>query len=112
MLETSKDLLYLVIAFCVLWFTIFICWLLFYVISIIGKLRKIVKDIQDKIEKIDELINLVKDKIEHSATYLGLIVEGVGKMVEYFKDKKNKKNVSQEGSPKKSRQKKDKIAGQ
>lgn len=88
MFDTSKDILYLVIAFCVLWFTVFICWLLYYFISIVGGVRKIIKSVQEKIEKVDEVINLVKDKVEHSATYLGLIVEGVSKLVQYFKDKR------------------------
>lgn len=87
MLETSKDLLYIVIAFCVLWLTVFLCWLLFYFISIIGNVRKVVKSIQDKVEKIEGIIDLLKEKIESSATYLGLIVEGVGKIIEYFKDR-------------------------
>ena len=87
MLETSKDLLYIVIAFCILWLTAFICWLLYYMISIIGNVRKVVKTVQDKVEKVEEVIELVKKKIESSATYLGLIVEGVGKLVDYFKTK-------------------------
>jgi len=89
MLETSKDLLLIVIAFCVLWFTFFICWLLYYIISIIGSTRRIIKAIQQKVEKVDEVIDLVKSKIESSATYLGLIVEGVGKLVDYFKTKQS-----------------------
>lgn len=93
MFESSKDILYYVIAFCVLWFTIFICWLLFQFISIMSKMRRLVKSIQEKVEKVDEIINLVKDKIEHSATYLGVIVEGVGKLVSYFKEKKNQESA-------------------
>jgi len=108
MFDTSKDILYLVIAFCVLWFTVFICWLLYYFISIVGKVRKIIKSVEDKIEKIDGLIDLLKDKIEHSAAYLGLIVNGVGKLVEYFKDKKS--NNEEKTPKKKSRKKKVEIA--
>ncbi len=88
MFETSKDILYLVIAFCILWFTAFVCWLLFYFISIISSTRKIVKSAHDKLEKVDEIINLVKDKVGNSATHLAILVEGVGKLVDYFKTKK------------------------
>lgn len=107
MLETSKDILYLVIAFCVLWLTVFLCWLLFYFISIVGNVRKVIKSIQDKVEKIEAVIDLLKEKIEHSATYLGLIVEGVTKIVEYFKEKKGESSRS---SDEDSEKKKIKIA--
>ena len=89
MLDTSKDLLYLVISFCLIWITVFICWLLYYFIAIIGGVKKIIKGVEDKIEKVDALLNLVKEKGEHSATYLGLLVEGIAKVVGYLKDKKN-----------------------
>lgn len=105
MFETSKDLLYIVIAFCILWITVFICWLLYYFISIIGNVRSVIKSVKEKLEKVDELINLVKEKVEHSATYLGVIVEGVGKIIDYVKEKKSK----EEGTSKKSRGRKIKI---
>ena len=108
MFETSKDILYLVIAFCVLWLTVFICWLLWQFISIISKVRRLVKSIQDKVEKIEGIIDLLKDKIEHSATYLGLIVEGVSKIVEHFKGKKPDSDV--EEKPKKKPKKNIEIA--
>ncbi len=98
MLDSSKDILNFVIAFCVLGFTVFICWLLFYFISIIGNVRKVIKIIQDKIEKVDELIDLLREKIEHSATYLGLIVEGVTKITEYFKSRKAPKQPKSSSS--------------
>ncbi len=106
MLETSKDLLYVVIAFCILWITVFICWLLYYFISIIGNVRGIVKSVKEKIDKVDELLNLVKEKVEHSATYLALMVEGVGKLIDYLKERKSK---GEEESTKKSRGKKIKV---
>ncbi|HPI67139.1 MAG TPA: hypothetical protein PKZ16_01155 [bacterium] len=88
MLATSKDLLYLVLAFCVLWVTVFFCWLLYYFISIVGGMRKIVKSVESKIEKIDRLIDLFKDKIENSTNYLFMMVESVGKLMDYLKNKK------------------------
>ncbi len=106
MLETSKDLLYIVIAFCILWVTVFICWLLYYFISIIAGVRSVVKSAHEKLEKVDELINLIKDKVEHSATYLGVIVEGVGKIIDFLKERKSK---SKDEPVKKSRGRKIKI---
>ena len=102
MFETSKDILYLVIAFCVLWLTVFMCWLLFYFISIISNARKVAKSIHEKLEKVDEIINLVKGKVENSATHLAILVEGVGKLVDYFK---NKKSVNKPTPPRRAKKK-------
>ena len=106
MLEISKDLLYLVMAFCILWVTIFFCWLLYYIISIVGQMRNLIKSVKEKINKVDELINLIKEKVEHSATYLGVMVAGIEKIVDYVKERKNKNET---GSQKKSRSKKIKV---
>ncbi len=99
MFNTSKDLLYLVIAFCILWLTVFMCWLLYYFISIIGSVRRLVKSAEDKVNKIGEVIETLKDKINHSATHLALIVEGVSKLVDYFKSRKGP--ASRDGRSKK-----------
>ena len=89
MLETSKDLLYIIIAFCILWQTIFMCWLLYYFIMIFKNVHQTVGSLKKKFEMIDEILKNLKEKIDHSATYLGLLVEGVSKLVEYLKDKKS-----------------------
>lgn len=46
---------------------------------------------KSKLDAIDELIKTLRDKIEHSATYLGLLVEGVSKLVDFLKEKKKGK---------------------
>lgn len=90
MLETSKDLLYIVIAFCVLWFTIFVCWLLYYFISIIKNAHDLIKSVKDKVGMVGDLIENVKGKVDNSAAYVGLIANGVMKVVDIVKDKKAK----------------------
>ena len=42
--------------------------------------------IKDMVYKIDEIIKSLKEKIEHSASYLGLISEGVKKITEVVKE--------------------------
>ena len=49
MLETSKDFLFIVLAFCILWVTIFISWILFYVIKIFRNSSKAVEMVQEAI---------------------------------------------------------------
>ena len=89
MLETSLDLLYIIIAFCVLWLTIFICLWLFYIIMIIRKIYQITKTIKEKLKLIDELTQTAKNKLEHATLYIDLAAQGIGKIIGYIKNRKD-----------------------
>jgi hypothetical protein len=54
-IETSKDLLFVVLAFCVLWLTVFISWLLYYVIAIVRDAESLVRQVRGAVTKIDQL---------------------------------------------------------
>jgi len=87
LIQDSKDLLFIVIAFCVLWLTIFVAWFIYYLAMIMRQAYQATKDMRERINKIDEIIQSLKEKIEHSASYLSLISEGVKKIAEVVKDK-------------------------
>ncbi len=92
-IQDSRDLLLIVIAFCVLWLTIFTAWFIYYLVMIMRQFFQIIKDVRKKIEKVDEVIKTAKEKIEHSATYVALIGEGIKKIVELMKDRSEKKTT-------------------
>ena len=54
---------------------------------IMRQVYQIIKEMRERINKVDEIIKLLKDKIEHSASYLVLISDGVKKLVEIVKEK-------------------------
>lgn len=93
-INNSQDLLNIIIALSVLLFTIFSCWAIYYLARILQQFFKVVKETRDRLHKFDELIKMVKEKIEHSASYLPLIVEGVKKLVELMKNRAEKKKRS------------------
>ncbi|MFH1193582.1 MAG: hypothetical protein V1661_01150 [bacterium] len=84
MFETSKDILYIVLAFCILWLTIFLLWLLFYVISIAKNLRWFIKGAKDNVANIIKSIDLMKEKIENSVSHLGTIADMAKNIVLHF----------------------------
>ncbi|MFA5133785.1 MAG: hypothetical protein WC459_03215 [Patescibacteria group bacterium] len=88
MFESSKDILYLILAFCILWLTIFLSWLLFYFISILRNVSKLVKDARSKYLSVEKAIASIKEKIESGASHLGLIAEAVKRIVIYFLESK------------------------
>lgn len=94
LINDSHDLLNIVIALSVLLFTIFSCWAIYYLARILQQMFKVIKETRDRLNKFDELVKVVKEKIEHSASYLPLIVDGVKKLVDLMKSRAEKKKKS------------------
>jgi len=91
LIETSKDLLYVVLTFAVLWFVIFFSWILFYVIMICRQAHKMVSVFRSKVEQVSQAAEKIKLKFENSSAYLGLIAQAVEKIVGFVVEKKSKK---------------------
>jgi hypothetical protein len=91
MIETTKDILYLVVSFVALLLAIFLCWVIYYVAMILREFKKIVFDVRRKIELVETVLNVLKDKIEHTSSYMKLLVESATNIVEFLKDRKEEK---------------------
>ncbi len=63
MLETSQDLLYLVLAFCVIWFTAFLCWALYYVMKLLRNVNETFESLKQKFTAASGLAKMIKTKI-------------------------------------------------
>lgn len=84
MLNTSQDILYLIIGISVGLFTFFVCWIMFYVAMTFRNFYKVAKDIKAKFEKFESAL-------ERSATHLGLIVEIAKEAAKYMIERRGKK---------------------
>lgn len=93
-IETSKDLLFVILAFCILWLTVFMSWLLYYVISIVRDTEALVRQVKSAAEKIDNLAHSVREKFEHSAASLTLVAQAVKELVVWGMKERAKKGRS------------------
>ena len=91
MINNSSDILYLVIAFCVLWLTIFMSWVIYYMAMILREFKKIIGDVRKKIELVESLIVALKEKLEHTSSHMKLLVDTVANVAEYFKERHGEK---------------------
>ena len=91
MFETSKDFLNIAIGSAILGLAVFSCWAIYYFARILQQVFRISKEMRDRLHKIDEVLKSLKEKIEHSTSYLLLIGEGVKKLVEVAKRYSEKK---------------------
>lgn len=90
MLNTSQDILFLVLAFCILWVTVFFCWLLYHVVGIIRRIEAFMDDAQEKMKRIDDAIRGVRDRVEHTVSQLGVIGDAAKHIMKHFVGRKEK----------------------
>jgi len=76
-LESSKDILYLVIAFCILWVTVFLCWMFYYTARILRNASQIIEEFRLKLQNLTEAINHVRNKVEGLSGLFSMGTSGV-----------------------------------
>jgi hypothetical protein len=91
MLETSKDVLNIILAISVFGISFFVAWSFFYLMMILRNLFKAVQEFKERMDKIDEGIVAFRNKIESSSSYLLLLGEGVKKLVEIMKSREKRR---------------------
>jgi len=100
MFETSSDILNIVKAISIFSLAVFVSWAIYYFVKILKEIFKIIKEARERLEKIDELIKSIKEKVEHSTSYLFLMSEGIKKILEivskYTGKKDNKKEIEKQ----------------
>ncbi|MCX6784841.1 MAG: hypothetical protein NTV81_02805 [Candidatus Komeilibacteria bacterium] len=94
MLETSKDLLYIVLAFCILWLTIFLCWLIYYLTLTIKRWYEAIDRISRFFESMHSLVERGKNKVENSVTAVLGLAEIGKKLFDTYQAKRSKKTKS------------------
>ena len=84
MFENSKDLLYIVLSLAILWFTVFLCWLLYQAARVLKNANDIIENVSQKLELIVEAIHFIKEKVEKLSSTMGIMNTMVGGLLEKF----------------------------
>ncbi|MFH1711693.1 MAG: hypothetical protein ABH846_00445 [Patescibacteria group bacterium] len=87
MFETS-DILLIVLAFCALWFTAFLCWFIFQMAMVIKNLNEVLSEVKFQIEKVEQALNGIKTKFDTGTGHLGTMADQFKKTVKDWKAKK------------------------
>ncbi|MFA6305037.1 MAG: hypothetical protein WCV73_00850 [Patescibacteria group bacterium] len=94
MLENSQDLLNIVIAFCVLWFTIFLCWVIYYFAMILKKINSVMETFTGTLNAIKDFFDKSKEKVANFGTTFAAVMEVGKKVADYVAEKKAKKTAA------------------
>jgi len=92
-LENSKDLLYIVIAFSILWLSIFTSWAIYYVAMILKQARDTVRDMRSAFTLFEKLLSSIQTKMDASSSHLAFLVESVKQGMQFVNERKAKKTT-------------------
>lgn len=85
----SQDILFIVLAFCALWFTIFLCFVLFQLASLLKRLHGLVDEMRTKVGELEQAILGMKRKFDGNLAMVSGIAEGIKKIIEALKVRDN-----------------------
>lgn len=88
----SRDILFIVLAFCALWLTAFLCWLMYQIAMILKNVNDTMADAREKIGKIEIALTSIKNRFEKATSGFGLLGEGIKKLADYLVEKKQRKS--------------------
>lgn len=101
-LDSTLDLLFLVIAVSVLWVAAMLTWLLFEAALAMRNANRMIKNIQRKVIWLEETISGIGERLESSASYFGAAAKG-GKMLASFIKSRQEDMDDDEDRPRRKR---------
>lgn len=106
LIETSKDLLFIALALCAVWLTVFISWFLYYLIALLRDAEAVARQGRRVVDNIDRLVHAAHDKMERSAASLSMIGSALKEVVVWaLNERAKKKEEESESGPKKGKKK-------
>lgn len=88
MFTDSKDILFLVISFCVLWVTFFLCWMFYYVMRLLRNVNQVVEEFRVRLQTLLETVNHIRSKVDSLSNIISLITDGAGGLAKKIITKK------------------------
>ncbi len=101
--ETSKDLFFLVLAIVTGGVGVFVCWAMYEVARMLHQANQLVTDTREKIERVEQAIVNIKERIESSASYLGVLAKGGKALMSHFNIMQNSDDDEDEEEDEKPR---------
>jgi hydrogenase maturation factor HypE len=93
MFESSKDVLYIVISFCIIWVAVFLCWMFYYAGKILKNTNQIIEEFRVRLQSLADAIGYIQEKVEFMSLAMNSVFKGVGNTIKDAAIKKAKKWV-------------------
>ena len=89
-MSTGLEILWIVLAFCALWVTAFLCWAIYHIAMVARRIHLVLDEAKTMLAQIEAAIGSLRDKVEHHAKLLDPLVGLAGSVVKHvIQDKKS-----------------------
>ncbi|NCN25471.1 hypothetical protein COT94_02190 [Candidatus Falkowbacteria bacterium CG10_big_fil_rev_8_21_14_0_10_37_14] len=85
LINYSQDILFVVLAFAVLWLTVFITWLMYYLIMSAKEIYRAARSVKEQVDEMEKMITSFKQKVTAVSTYTVLAGQVASKVVDFFR---------------------------
>jgi predicted PurR-regulated permease PerM len=82
---TTQDIFFIILAFCALWFTVFICWALYQAAQLIKRIHVLVDEMRAKVHNVEQTISGLKSRFEGNLEMVSGIAASVRKIMDALK---------------------------
>ena len=89
--STSKDILFIVLAFAVLWITIFLSWTLYYLICILKDAKDTIRGVRKATDAVEAAASHLKDKFGALLNIVSVMGDGIKIFLENMGETKPKR---------------------
>lgn len=86
MLE-AKDILFMVLALCALWFTAFLCWALYQAATLMKRVHGLVDEVRSRVEELMDVVSTIRMRVEGHVSSLSNIADGVRKIMDALRSR-------------------------
>ncbi|MFZ2681539.1 MAG: hypothetical protein WAZ14_00330 [Patescibacteria group bacterium] len=83
----TQDVLFIVLALCAVWFTSFLCLLMYQAASLLKHVYGLVDEIKLKVVALEDAIMSMKRKFDGNITMVSSIADGVRKIMEAMRSR-------------------------
>lgn len=91
LIETSKDVLWLAIAFAVVLVSVFLAWMMYYIIMMLRDIRLMVHETRDRLDRLERFFTAIGEKAEGFFNIAPMIGEGIKTAIGYIMERREEK---------------------
>ena len=88
MFDTSKDILYLVISFSILWLTVFLCWAIYYFGKVLKNANEVIEEFRIRMDALTDAVDFIRHKVDQLSSVMTVATSGMGGLVKKVASKK------------------------
>ncbi len=81
------DILYIVLALCVLWFTLFLCFVLYQAALLMKRVHALVDEMKNRVVSLEDSIVSMRRKFDGNIAMVAGIADGIKKIIEALRSK-------------------------